>query len=321
MATQNSSLNVQFENCFAAVNRSPNCLKWVSGNHFVTAAHRTVVLYEVGCSILNYSKALFNLNGHDFVISCLETLVFYESVVIATGDKKGNVILWKLSKDGVKWSYGSCTSLKNIHTMSINCIKLLSTSGGFITLSCGDNQVKFSSVKFLSSSNSEFTLSSSSEIDLKQGIAFQIDAIVTNDGSLFVFAALDDCCLHIYLSEMASLGSDLSKTNFNEVFKSEPFGDWIRGISLIYLPESSSDFLASDVILVAVGSQDNLVQIFGVYKNDRDGSLDDTESSLRKTQIVNLEKKTLWNIYPESILSAHTDKVRNDIQCLTKHNC
>ena len=307
-----SSINVQFETCFTAVNRNPNCIKWIDSAYFVTAAYRSLIIHEFNnySKNLSYTKAVTTLNGHDNVISCLDVAKLDNSfAVIASGDKKGNLILWNLSKRKAKWQLISSSTVKAVHKMSINCVAFIRNEKSLYLLTCGDMSVNFYSVNSAYSEKLELVLSS--KLNLNNKIAFQIDALVTQDGYLFLFTALDDCCLHVYLSgSIAELG-DQNSNEFRHVFKSEHFGDWIRGISLVHLHNSNCDYVSDELILAAVGCQDSFVQIFGVYAvpDVNHTSNDDNGSTLKKTLIKDESGKVKWNIFAESLLSAHTDKV------------
>ncbi len=306
-------LSIGLENCFVAVNRSPNCVKWVGNRHFVCAAFRTLVVFRTrtSCSSLSYSTAIMTLNAHDHVISCLdieENPGVTANYVVASGDKKGCIMLWHLTEDQHQINFVSSQKIPSVHRMSVNCIKLLSLQFEVLMFSTGDSTIRIHNISLFEKQLKSCNVGC---IDLKNAVCLQLNSVLTNSSKIFLFCGFDDRRRHLYLCDDVNVGSD---PVFDKVFISDAFDDWIRGISCLYLTPSNCNYVTNDVIYTAVSSQDSFIQIFTLYFSnvsiDGANALSDNEESLKKTQIRSSDGDSiLCNIYAESILSGHTDKV------------
>ena len=288
-------ISAQFETLFAAVNTSPNCLKWLNQHKFCTASLKTIIIYIVQpVPSLNtfHASAQLSLNEHRNLVSCVGSWPFNDGFLVASGDKSGMVVVRCFDK--VIQNLLSTVFLQ-LHSMSVNCMSFITVNGEVYIFSCGDSSIKLTQML---TEDGSLQASTICEIDLGRFVPFQIDSIIVNDKMLLA-VALDDCKLNLYLCETSN---DFKNVSFLPVFQSEPFDDWIRGISIRNHPTNEN------TLFIAASSQDTFIQLYRMSAPNT-SSPKSEDNSMEKTRILNSSGEVVWQIFTESLLSGHIDKV------------
>ena len=290
-------ISAQFETMFAAVNTSPNCLVWLNKRKFCAASLRSVVIYSIEpvASLKTFrAGAQLSLNEHGSLISCVNSFSFNHGFLIASGDKSGSVVIRHF--DEAVGKILSTLSLK-LHSMCVNCLTFVALNNETYIFSCGDSSIKLT---HLTIQEGKLHFKTLGQIDLGRNVPFQIDSLVVdNESNVLLAVALDDCKLHLYLWEDAPKSSE--NVTLLPVFQSEPFDDWIRGISIQCHPTEKGS------IFIATSSQDSFVQLYRL--SSPDSCVGKENLSMEKTRILNSSGKVVWQIFTESLLCGHVDKV------------
>ena len=270
------------------VNRSPHCIDW-SSDEVIYAAGNAVVLAK----------------SHGDSLECVDTMVSHtdkvNSVSFVSGSG-GTTNFVSSSTDGtaVFWSSFAPSHTLKGHEGSVSvAVGVQVDEGGnrfLVASASSDSTIKVWSIYC---DREEYTLEDSIAV-AKSGFANAL-RVHAMDGAALLFAATDDCNVHIYGKLL-----DGDKGAMRKLHSLRGHEDWVQCLDLTV--DRSGD------LLLASGGQDSFIRMWRFHRktNGRSdtGNPSSSDGELKlKEEVIEVSEGLQLSVSLESVLAGHEDKV------------
>ena len=272
------------------VNRSPHCIDW-SGDEVIYAAGNAVVRAKS--------------RGGDS-LECVDTMVSHtdrvNSVSFVRGGGGGaNFISSSSDGTAVFWSSFAPSHTLKGHDGSVSVAVGIQIDDGvgnkfLVASASSDSTIKVWSIW---SDRKECTLDDSIAVP-KSGFANAL-RVHAMDGAALLFAATDDCNVHVYGKLL-----DGDKGTMRKLHSLRGHEDWVQCLDLTV--DRGGD------LLLASGGQDSFIRLWRFQRRTNGcsdkGSLSNSDGELKlKEEVIKVSEGLQLSVSLESVLAGHEDKV------------
>ena len=266
------------------VNRSPHCIDW-SGDDVIYAAGNAVVLAK----------------SRGDSLECVDTMVSHtdrvNSVSFVRGGGGANFVSASTDGTAVFWSSFAPSHTLKGHEGSVTVAVGIQTdeagSRFLVASASSDSSIKLWSI---CSDKQEYTLDDSIAVP-KSGFANAL-RVHAMDGAALLFAATDDCNVHIYGKLL-----DGDKGTMRRLHSLRGHEDWVQCLDLTV--DRSGD------LLLASGGQDSFIRMWRFHRKTSDnGNPISGNGELKlKEEVIEVSEGLQLSVSLESVLAGHEDKV------------
>ena len=272
------------------VNRSPQCIDW-RGDEVIYAAGNAVVRARIDGDSLECTGSLLShtdrLNSVSFV-----------------GGDDGNFVSSSTDGTVVFWSSFAPAHTLRGHEGSVNVAVGTQIEGGgnkfLVASASADSTIKVWSVY---SDRVEHALEESIAVP-RSGFANAL-AVHAVDGAALLFAATDDCNVHVYGRSLR--GGDGGEGAMRRLHTLRGHEDWVQCLDLTI--DSCGH------LLLASGGQDSFIRLWRFQRKTKNdvsvsGADNDSDGELKlKEEVVEISEDVKFSVSLESVLAGHEDKV------------
>ena len=268
------------------VNRSPHCIDW-SGDEVIYAAGNAVV----------------RAKSRGDSLECVDTMVSHTDRVTSVSFVRGggeNFISSSTDGTAVFWSSFAPSHTLKGHDGSVSVavgIQIDDVGDKFLVASASsDSTIKVWSI---CRERKECTLDDSIAVP-KSGFANALRAHAM-DGAALLFAATDDCNVHVYGKLL-----DGDKGTMRKLHSLRGHEDWVQCLDLTL--DRGGD------LLLASGGQDSFIRLWRFQRRTNgcsdEGSLSNSDGELKlKEEVIKVSEELQLSVSLESVLAGHEDKV------------